>query len=160
MPVDVKPKSAASVETYVSIAPAFEVRSVFEVTERGKSVGDTVLTERPNPIPYAKSHDAIAEENPSSWSRRFDLSHWGLFGAYLGGSPVGAAAGVRGFPIPDEGSDVAMLWDIRVSPKRSPAAATRSAQPTRYFLSIRRSSGDEWPLRKTSGCAIVSTYRQ
>jgi hypothetical protein len=77
--------------------------------------GGVSLTERPNPIPYAKNYDAIAEEHPSSWSRRFDLSHWGLFGAYIDGSLVGAAAGVRGFPIQDEGSDVAMLWDIRVS---------------------------------------------
>jgi ribosomal protein S18 acetylase RimI-like enzyme len=70
--------------------------------------------------PYLKDYDAIAGEGPLTWSRRFDLSNWGLFMALVGDRRVGGAAVVLNAP--DVGmlqgrSDLALIWDIRVSPE-------------------------------------------
>ena len=53
--------------------------------------------------------------------QRFDLSHWGFLGAYVGGDRVGGAAvafDTPGLTTLEDRADVAVLWDIRVAPSR------------------------------------------
>jgi GNAT superfamily N-acetyltransferase len=56
---------------------------------------------------------------PESWPGQFDISNWGLFIAYDGESPVGAAAvawNTAGVNMLEGRADMAVLWDIRVHP--------------------------------------------
>jgi len=69
--------------------------------------------------PFIKDYDAIESERPSEWSKRFDISHWGIFSAFDEEQRcVGAAVAWR-TPELDmlEGrDDLACLWDLRVHP--------------------------------------------
>jgi GNAT superfamily N-acetyltransferase len=80
-------------------------------------LGGLTLIERSVAHPYVKDYDAIAGEGPLTWSRRFDLSKWGLFMARVGQRHVGGAAVViddRDVEMLDGRSDLALVWDIRV----------------------------------------------
>ena len=81
--------------------------------------GRFVLSERSVETPYVKDYDRTSGEGPSQWARRFDTSGWGFIRAQSDGRLVGGA--VLAFDTGDvamlEGrSDLAVLWDIRVSP--------------------------------------------
>ena len=107
-------------EEYASIPIAFEVSRVFDIADPQDGVGEFVLTERIVEVPYVKDYDAIDGGHPAAWAMRFDMSNWGLFGARVEGRLVGGA--VVAFNSPDlkmlEGrGDLAVLWDIRVSPE-------------------------------------------
>src|SRR5262249_41079941 len=67
-----------------------------------------------------KDYDAIGGEQPQLWASRFNMSSWGVFKAEVEERRVGGA--VVAFDTPDftmlEGrNDLAVLWDIRVSPE-------------------------------------------
>jgi GNAT superfamily N-acetyltransferase len=66
-----------------------------------------------------KDYDGIPGEGPSRWADQFDISHWGFIRAQSNGRLLGGA--VVAFDSGDvamlEGRrDLAVLWDIRVSP--------------------------------------------
>jgi GNAT superfamily N-acetyltransferase len=109
-----------SVDEYASIPIAFNVCSILEVTARSEHSDEFVLTERRLAAAYRKDYDSISGENPREWPRRFDMSNWVLFGARDQGRLIGGAALV--FCTPGESmfegrGDLAVLWDIRVSPE-------------------------------------------
>jgi len=106
----------AAIDTLLSVPIAFMVDRVYDVAGRDDS-GGFVLTERWIDSPYVKDYDALSGEGPGQWSRRFDLSNWGLLQARANGVLLGGA--VIAFDTPDvtmlEGrTDLAVLWDIRV----------------------------------------------
>ncbi len=89
------------------------------IWRRRQDSGEFVLSERPVEAPYVKDYDGIPGEGPSQWAGRFDISRWGFIRAESGGRIIGGA--VLAFDTGDvamlEGrSDLAVLWDIRVSP--------------------------------------------
>lgn len=113
-----EPISALAELSQVSIA--FEVDRVFDIEPQAGSPSGFVLSERAICTPYVKDYDAIEGGGPTHWARRFDISNWGLIAARLTGRRVGGA--VIAFNTADismlEGrSDLAVLWDIRVSPE-------------------------------------------
>ena len=78
-----------------------------------------MLVERPVETPWIKDYDGDEGEGPTSWTRRFDLTNWGLLSAWIGGRCVGGA--VIAFNTPGVNmlrgqNDLAVLWDIRVQP--------------------------------------------
>ena len=78
-----------------------------------------VLTERELDKPYIKDYDAIEGEGPAQWARRFDLSNWAFFAAYVDGRCAGGAAVAYDTPnlnMLNGRRDLAVLWDIRVAP--------------------------------------------
>jgi len=104
---------------YACVPIAFTIDRVLDVTNRDDGSGGFHLSERRVEEPYEKDYDAIAGEGPLQWGRRFDLSNWTLFVARLANRIVGGAT--VAFDTPDltllEGRrDLAVLWDIRVSP--------------------------------------------
>jgi GNAT superfamily N-acetyltransferase len=118
--VEVVEQTPADLEEYARIAIAYEVRQVLDVVATANGLGGLMLLERDLAEPYLKDYDAIEGEGPLTWSRRFDLSNWGLFVALVGDRRVGGAAVVLNAPDVDmlEGrTDLAMIWDIRVSPE-------------------------------------------
>ena len=98
---------------------AFNVESVFDVWPRG-GLGGLILSERRVDVPYVKDYDAMDGENPAQWAGRFDVSNWGLIGARSGGLRVGGAViafNTEGVNMLEGRQDLAVLWDIRVSPE-------------------------------------------
>jgi GNAT superfamily N-acetyltransferase len=103
---------------YETIPIAFDVSAVIEVSDQG--AGGFVLTERRLDAPYLKDYDAIEGEAPTRWPARFDLSNWGLLAARSRGRRVGGAAvafDTPGLDLLEGRRDLAVLWDIRVSPE-------------------------------------------
>jgi len=126
MRVDVVDESASALPEYRLVSIAFEVTRVFEIFETGEreAGGERgerfVLTERAVKLPYVKNYDGVPGDAPSAWAGRFDLSRWRFFLARSDGRVVGAAAVAFDTPAVDmlEGRrDLAVLWDIRVSPE-------------------------------------------
>jgi len=114
--IEVIEESRAAVVAYSSIYITFEVERVLEVASRDDGTAGFLLSERTVDEPYTKDYDAL--ESPLDWPRRFDMSNWGLFAAHLGGRRVGGAAvafNTAGLAMLEGRSDLAVLWDIRVS---------------------------------------------
>jgi ribosomal protein S18 acetylase RimI-like enzyme len=119
MIIEIAEEPMTSLPEYARIPIAFTVDSVFDVTDVSDRACGFRLSERALKVPYAKDYDAIAGEGPLQWALRFNLSNWTLFTAHCATRIVGGAAVV--FDTPEvtmlEGRrDLAVLWDIRVSP--------------------------------------------
>jgi GNAT superfamily N-acetyltransferase len=76
------------------------------------------LVERLLTVPYTKDYDSLHGNHPTDWERLFDLSNWALLSAWRNGQRVGGAAiAFRscGVHLLEERTDLAVLWDLRVS---------------------------------------------
>lgn len=111
-----EPLSALALHAQVSIA--FLVDRVLEVSLPDEGLGGVVLSERPVDHPYLKDYDA--DQGPTAWATRFDISNWGLIGAHRGSRRIGGAVIAWSTPggvdrlSPDR--EMASLWDLRVDP--------------------------------------------
>lgn len=117
--VDIREESAARLDSYASVAIAFEVAEVFDVSDQPSDSGGFSLTRRRLDVPYVKDYDAI-DGGPMGWAQRFDLSRWGLLAAYAERRRVGGAAVLVDAPevsMPEARRELAVLWDIRVAPE-------------------------------------------
>jgi GNAT superfamily N-acetyltransferase len=108
-----------ALDEHAGISIAFVVDRILEVTLADGGLGGMALTETPVADPYVKDYDAIDTQEPARWPERFDISNWGLIGAWRDGARAGGA--VIAFRAPDMRmlggrDDVAALWDIRVVP--------------------------------------------
>jgi GNAT superfamily N-acetyltransferase len=78
------------------------------------------LTETGVSSPYVKDYDALEGAGPHCWPGRFDVSNWALIGARQNGASAGGAViatRTPGLHMLGDRDDVAVLWDIRVSPR-------------------------------------------
>ena len=117
MSVTIAQLSADGYEAYGTVSPVFVARSALECELLDDGLGGILLREKPITAPYRKYGGD--EENPSGWAKRYDLSRWGIFLAAIDGQPVGGAAVAPPSPgmiVADAGDDIAVLWDLRVSP--------------------------------------------
>jgi GNAT superfamily N-acetyltransferase len=106
-------------EEYAQISISFPIDSVLEPTVLHSGLGGIELRERPLAVPYTKDYDAIPGNRPTDWPDRFDLSNWALLSARLEESCVGGAViafNTKGLHMLDGRDDLAVLWDLRVSP--------------------------------------------
>src|ERR1041384_8049572 len=87
--VDVCEEPLAELAAYSSITIALGGQRVLDVSG---SPGAWALTERAVERPYIKDYDAVEAERPTSWARRFDISHWGMLVARHEDPPIGVAA--------------------------------------------------------------------
>jgi GNAT superfamily N-acetyltransferase len=120
MAIEVTEEAMTALLEYARVPITFAVDCVLEVTTRDDGSGGFMLSERRVEVPYEKDYDTIAGEGPSQWGRRFDLSNWALFTARVGGCIVGGATiafDTPGLTILEGRRDLAVLWDIRVSPE-------------------------------------------
>jgi len=119
MTFEVVEEPMTALADYARVPIVFTVDRVLDVTERNDGPERFALTARRLDAPYVKDYDAITGDGPLQWTRHYDLSNWALFSAWLAGRLVGGAA--VAFDTPEftmlEGRrDLAVLWDIRVSP--------------------------------------------
>lgn len=120
MTVEITEEPMTALPEYARVPIAFTVDRVLDVTDRSDHPGGFALSERPLAAPYEKDYDAIAGEGPLQWARRFDLSNWQLFIARVASRIVGGAAvafDTPGLTMLEGRRDLAVLWDIRVSPE-------------------------------------------
>jgi GNAT superfamily N-acetyltransferase len=120
MRVEVREEPITALDEYASIPIAFDVGSIFDVRSAGNGLCEFLLTERHLDVPYVKDYDSISGERPTQWARQFDMSNWVLFAARAEGRLVGGAVVAFGTPSLNmlEGrEELAILWDIRVSPE-------------------------------------------
>jgi GNAT superfamily N-acetyltransferase len=117
--LEISEEPIGALAEYASVPFAFEVRRMLDVSPRDDGRGGFALVERANGTPWVKDYDAIPEEGPATWPKRFDVSRWGFFAARLSGRRVGGAAvAIRtpGLDMLEGRDDLAVLWDIRVAP--------------------------------------------
>ena len=119
MTIEVTEEPMTALPEYARVPIVFTVDRVFDVTNCDDGPGGFALSERRLEVPYEKNYDGIAGEGPLQWARRFDLSNWALFTARLASRIVGGATvafDTPGLTMLEGRRDVAVLWDIRVSP--------------------------------------------
>ena len=118
MAVHIVQETLTSLTEYGGIPISFGVEEIFDVAEDPAN-GLLTLTPRLLASSYVKDYDAVDGERPSDWPNRFDMSAWGVLGAFANGERVAGAVIAYDTPALDmlEGrSDLAVLWDIRVLP--------------------------------------------
>jgi len=104
---------------YAAIPIALVVDRMFQVRLIDGGLGGMVLTQIAVTDPYVKDYDAIEGAQPARWADRFNISNWGLICARRGGTRAGGAViavSTPGLNLLGGRTDVAVLWDIRVSP--------------------------------------------
>jgi GNAT superfamily N-acetyltransferase len=119
MTIELIEESRAALSEYGRISIAFTIDRVFDVTASSDESGSFALVERRLDTPYVKDYDALEGEGPLHWSERFALSNWGLFTARVDDRIVGGAAvafDTPGLTMLEGRRDLAVLWDIRVTP--------------------------------------------
>ena len=107
-------------ETIGRLAEHGAVPIAFPVAARVRVVGDRLL-EEPVVPPWVKDYDAEPGNAPADWTRRFDVSAWGLLAAWEAGTRIGVAVvawNTRGLDLLEGRDDLALLWDLRVEPAR------------------------------------------
>jgi len=116
--IEIAEESAASLEDYARVPIAFEIGHILDVA-RSLDGSEFLLEERALATPRVKDYDAVAGYRPLDWPDRFDLSSWRFLAARVNGRRVGGAAVVfrsQSVSMLEERDDLALLWDIRVSP--------------------------------------------
>jgi GNAT superfamily N-acetyltransferase len=111
--MEIREESMFSLAEHASIPIAFRVDRILDVALVGQR---PVLMERALADTYIKDYDAV--EEPLRWVR-FNTSNWGLIAAYMGPDRVGGAIvafDTPGVELLEERRDLALLWDLRVSP--------------------------------------------
>lgn len=117
MTIEVAEEPLTALPEYARIPVVFTVERVLDVTARFD--GGFEFSERRLEVPYEKDYDAFDGEGPLHWPRRFDLSNWALFAARVATRRVGGATvafDTPGLAMLEGRRDLAVLWDIRVSP--------------------------------------------
>jgi len=110
----------AALSEHAGIPIAFVVDQILELSILDGGLGGMSLTQTAVAHPYLKDYDAIEGEGPQSWPERFDVSNWGLIrarrdGAIIGGAVI--ATRTPGLHMLRGQDDLAVLWDLRVSPQ-------------------------------------------
>jgi GNAT superfamily N-acetyltransferase len=103
---------------YCGVPTLVDIRTIYEVREIDGGLGGIVLEERPIETPWVKDYDSYGE-TPADWPKQWDLSNWCFLLAKVEGKSVGAACiatRTKGVNMLEGRDDLAVLWDIRVSP--------------------------------------------
>jgi len=122
MSIDIRRISLGQLALYATVSIAYRVESVLRVEVMDGGLGGLRLVEERLAEPYVKDYDAQGEGGcglSNIWPREFDISRWGLFLAYGGDRPAGAATvavDTEGIYMLEGRKDLAVLWDIRVQP--------------------------------------------
>ena len=117
MKVAIRQEPLSALSDYGSVPIAFTTTTVLEVEWIGNGLGGVRLVEAPLGQPLTKDFDE--DEPVMSWHHLGDISHWGIFAAFIGEQRVGGAVVAHNSPAVHmlEGrDDLPVLWDIRVRP--------------------------------------------
>ena len=113
--------TAGTLAEHGRISIAFTVDRILAPALADGGLGGLSLTETAVAQPYVKDYDVVDGAGPERWARHFDVSNWGMIGAYAGGARIGGAVlafRTQSLYLLAGRTDVAMLWDLRVAPGR------------------------------------------
>ena len=119
MNVELTEGPIASVAELARVPIAFTVDRVCDVLPLPNGPGGFTLSERLIEAPWVKNYDGIDGEGPTEWPSRFDISNWGYIRARSNGGLIGGAViafRTANVTLLEGRIDLAVLWDIRVSP--------------------------------------------
>jgi GNAT superfamily N-acetyltransferase len=119
---DIREVGPESLHTYAKIPISFTVKSIYRIKVVEQGLGGFKLVEE-KVTPYNKDYDRLelAGEGPLAWEKEFDVRSWGFLMAFYQDIPCGAAAiaiNTPGVHMLEGRGDLAVLWDLRVHPKR------------------------------------------
>ena len=117
MKVIVRKEPLSALSDYGSVSIAFSTTTVLEVEWVANGLGGVRMVEAPLRQPFTKDFDA--HEPVTRWHRLGDISHWGVFAAFMDDTRVGGAVVAHDTPgvhMLEARKDLAVLWDIRVHP--------------------------------------------
>jgi GNAT superfamily N-acetyltransferase len=118
--VEIREESISNLPEHGKLPIAFLVERRLEARPIDGGLGGIALTECPVACPYLKDYDAFAEDQPSCWPKRWDVSRWGLISAFVNGDRAAGAVvayQTEGLDMLEGRADLAVLWDIRVRPE-------------------------------------------
>ncbi|MGH7574672.1 MAG: GNAT family N-acetyltransferase [Longimicrobiales bacterium] len=119
MIVQIHQEAPSALADYACVPIAFEVRERFAVKAHNAGLGGLHLHAERVVEPYVKDYDAQPGQHPTAWAARFDLARWGILTAWADGERVGGAVvawDTPGLEMSEGRSDMAVLWDLRVTP--------------------------------------------
>jgi GNAT superfamily N-acetyltransferase len=111
-------------DQHAKVPIAVRVERMLSVSVPASGLGGIRLSEAAVQAPWVKNYDAINGEGPTTWSKRFDTSNWGLIAAHEGPQRIGGAVialNTGGVHMLEGRSDTAVLWDLRVRPEHRSA---------------------------------------
>ena len=117
MGIVIRREPLSALSDYGSVSIAFSTTTVLEVAWIANGLGGVRMVEAPLCQPLTKDFDQ--DEPVTRWSSYGDISHWGIFGAFVDERRVGGAVVAHNTPgihMLEGRKDLAVLWDIRVSP--------------------------------------------
>jgi GNAT superfamily N-acetyltransferase len=117
--MEIREQSPSDLEEYARIPIALELSRMLDLSVLSGGLGGFGLVERPVTPTFVKDYDALTGCRPTDWATRFDLSNWGFLSARLDGECVGGVAIAVRTPsllMLEDRSDLAVVWDLRVSP--------------------------------------------
>ena len=89
MRVVVRKEPVSALSDYGSVSIAFSTTTVLEVEWVANGLGGVRMAEAPLRQPFTKDFDA--HEPVTRWHRLGDISHWGVFAAFIDDTRVGGA---------------------------------------------------------------------
>lgn len=104
---------------YATVPIAYEVRSRLRPEPVDSGLGGIRLVGEAVEPPYLVDHDR--DGGPVTWLERWDLRNWGVIAALDGLERLGGAViawRTPGVNMLDGRDDLAVLWDLRVEPRR------------------------------------------
>ncbi len=119
MTIELAEEPMTTLPEYARVPIVFTADHVLDVRSQDDSPGGFAVSARRLEVSYEKNYDALAGEGPLTWPDRFDLSNWALFTARVATRIVGGATvafDTPGLTMLEGRRDLAVLWDIRVSP--------------------------------------------
>jgi ribosomal protein S18 acetylase RimI-like enzyme len=117
----IREEEIATLAKQAEVPMVFTYSTILEPTVVASGLGGFLFAEKALVSPRSKDYDAIENDKPSDWLKRFDVTNWGFIVARSedDGHRIGGA--VIAFDSPDaemleKRKDLAVLWDLRVHP--------------------------------------------
>lgn len=149
--IETHPVNLKTLTEYSTIPMKYEVRSRLRVDLLNDGLGGMVFREEAITPAYVRDFDALDDEGPTRWLKRFDTSNWALFLARKDGVAIGGATAVFRTPtvfMLGGRDDITVLWDIRVAPENK-----RSGVGSALF-----NAAAHWA--KERGCSYIKVETQ
>lgn len=119
MQVRVVHETAGDLDEYAAIPIAFEVSEMLDPALLDAARSSVDFRTRVVDVPYVKDYDSYEGQGPLDWPARFDVTDWGILGAFVGSERVGGAVVVfrdQAIEMLEGRNDLALLWDLRAAP--------------------------------------------
>lgn len=114
--MDIEEITIHDLSEYAKVSSQFESNSILEIQLVDNGLGGIQMTEK-QVEHFTYHYDSY--ERPTVYPEEFDMTNWGIFLAKIDQVPVGGviiAYNTPGVNMLEGKTDLAVLWDLRVSP--------------------------------------------